>query len=68
MKINRTGRFSTTLITYTLFLFAFYTSIAQNKITGTIVSNLEKTIPNVEIYNKTNGTKYYTNSKGDFSI
>jgi Fe(3+) dicitrate transport protein len=43
-------------------------AIAQTKISGIISSSYGKKLSAVEIYNKTSGTKYLSNSKGEFSI
>jgi Fe(3+) dicitrate transport protein len=56
------------IIIYSSLLFLSSNTIAQTKIAGTITSNYGKIVPDVEIYNKTSGTKAYSNSKGEFSL
>ncbi|MGG7035021.1 MAG: TonB-dependent receptor domain-containing protein [Flavobacterium sp.] len=51
-----------------LFLFLSIGVRAQYKITGVIVSENGNKLPNVEIYDKVLGAKYYSNNKGFFSI
>jgi Fe(3+) dicitrate transport protein len=53
---------------YLILLFSSINSISQTKIIGTITSNYGKIVPFVEIYNKTSGTKSFSNSKGEFSL
>lgn len=51
-----------------LLLFFTINSFSQNKISGIITDGNGKKIALVEVYNKTSGTKYLSNSKGEFSI
>ncbi|WKL43757.1 TonB-dependent receptor [Flavobacterium sp. ZE23DGlu08] len=51
-----------------LFLLFTINSFSQNKISGVITDGNGNKIPLVEVYNKTSGTKYLSNSKGEFSI
>jgi Fe(3+) dicitrate transport protein len=74
MKITKSmqkkifGNLSYKIIVYSVLLFASSNSIAQTKIVGIITSNYGKTVPAVEIYNKTSGTKSFSNSEGEFSL
>ena len=49
------------------FLFNIY-SFSQNIVSGTVISSTGTKLSLVEIYNKTNGTKYLTDTSGEFSI
>ncbi len=56
------------LFIYSALLFGSASSIAQAKISGITTSDNGRILASVEIYNKTSGTKYLSNSKGEFSI
>ena len=43
-------------------------SFSQYKITGVVTSETGAKLSAVEIYNKTNGTKYFSNKKGEFEL
>jgi Fe(3+) dicitrate transport protein len=57
-----------TLFVYSVLLFGSANIIAQAKITGITKSYNGRILASVEIYNKTSGTKYLSDSKGEFSI
>lgn len=56
------------LFIYSTLLFVSANVIAQTKIAGIITSGDGKKLASVKIYNKTSGTKYLSNSIGEFSI
>ncbi|WP_140487176.1 TonB-dependent receptor domain-containing protein [Flavobacterium sp. GSA192] len=56
------------LFIYSTLLFVSANAIAQTKISGITTSENGKIMAAVEIYNKTSGTKYMSDSKGKFSI
>lgn len=56
------------LFLYSALLFGSASTLAQVKISGIITSENGQKLDSVEIYNKTSGTKYLSNAKGDFSI
>lgn len=75
MKITQSrqkNQFSNLL--YSLFIYSTLlfgsanSSIAQTKISGITISDNGKILASVEVYNKTSGTKYLSDSKGKFSI
>lgn len=75
MKITQSrqkNQFSNLL--YALFIYSTLlfgsasSSIAQTKISGITISDNGKILASVEVYNKTSGTKYLSDSKGKFSI
>ena len=74
MKISKSkqkNQFSTLLyklFIYSTLLFVLPNAIAQTKIAGVITSESGKRLASVEIYNKTSGTKYLSNSRGEFLI
>ncbi|MDR7211849.1 TonB-dependent receptor domain-containing protein [Flavobacterium piscis] len=56
------------LFIYSTLLFVSSNAISQTKIAGIITAENGRRLTSVEIYNKTSGTKYLSNSKGEFSI
>ncbi|RXR17370.1 TonB-dependent receptor [Flavobacterium amnicola] len=53
---------------YLFFLFVIFNSYAQNKVSGIITSENNVPLTAVEIYIKSSGAKFVSNSKGEFTI
>src|SRR3970040_49124 len=51
-----------------LLLLFTINSFSQYKISGITTADNGRILASVEVYNKTSGTKYLSNSKGEFSI
>lgn len=56
------------LFIYSVLLFVSSNAFSKTKIVGIITSENGGRLASVEIYNKTSGAKYLSNSKGEFSI
>jgi Fe(3+) dicitrate transport protein len=56
------------LFIYSTLLFGSVSTLAQAKISGIITSGNGRILASVEVYNKTSGTKYFSNAKGEFSM
>lgn len=65
---NQFSNLSYRLFIYLILLLGSVSSIAQTKLSGIIMSDNGKVLASVEIYNKTSGAKYFSNTKGEFSI
>lgn len=53
---------------YLLLLFLTFSVYSQHKFSGTVVDNSGKSLPGVEIIDKSNGRSFITDKKGDFTI